>query len=231
MRTKDREGVHVTDAGNRTEKFDAVILTCTTRALELGIQIDKQLFSERVLRAIRGIHYVNASKIVCSSEEKFWVTEDLPQVTLTDRPTRASYLIDYGSSAKAGACVLSYTWGDDSTKLLALSDKEQFDLCVRTLDDLHHGAISKQKLGRPQVIQWQMEAGYNGGFKLCYPGQYEDNVALFNQFKEGLNQGSKDGLFLAGEGVSWAGGWIEGALQSGINAALSVIRLLGGRPN
>jgi tryptophan 2-monooxygenase len=227
--TKTRRGVEIVDADGETETFAAAILTCTPRALQLGVDIDDQLLSKRVTRAIRGIHYVNASKVMCVSDQKFWESEGIPAVTLTDRVTRATYLMDYGKEAKAGACLLSYTWGDDSTKLLALTKKEQIAVCLKVLDEIHGGRFSAQALGEFEVVQWELEAGYNGGFKLTYPGQYEENVALFNQFKESLNAGSKDGLFLAGEGVSWVGGFIEGALHSGLNAAFSVLRLLGGR--
>jgi len=35
-------------------------------------------------------------------------------------------------------------------------------------------------------------------------------------------------VFLSGESTSWAGGWIEGALHSGLDAAMAVIRKLEG---
>ena len=37
------------------------------------------------------------------------------------------------------------------------------------------------------------------------------------------------GVFLSGESTSWAGGWIEGALHSGLDAAMAVVRKMGGR--
>ncbi|HWS83681.1 MAG TPA: FAD-dependent oxidoreductase [Ktedonobacteraceae bacterium] len=35
------------------------------------------------------------------------------------------------------------------------------------------------------------------------------------------------GVYLAGESVSWSGGWIEGALQTGINAACAATKRIG----
>ena len=37
------------------------------------------------------------------------------------------------------------------------------------------------------------------------------------------------GVYLAGDSVSWQGGWTEGALQTGINAACAVAHHLGGK--
>jgi tryptophan 2-monooxygenase len=219
--------VEVTDASGATETYPAAILSCTTRAAEMGISIDDTLFSRDVWRALRRIHYVDSTRILCRSSAKFWQGGDVCQVTLTDRPTRATYLLDYGPDVASGVCLLSYTWGDDSTKFLALEKQEQVDLCLSVLDGIYGaGAFSKQDLDDFEVISWQQERGFNGGFKLTFPGQYDDNAVLYSQYREGTS-----GLVLAGEGVSWAGGWIEGALQSGLNAAFAVQRLVGGQPS
>ena len=59
----------------------------------------------------------------------------------------------------------------------------------------------------------------------------QEQNALFNQARASVAGGSKDGLFLAGEGVSWEGGWIDGGLQTGLDASCCTIRLLGGTIN
>ncbi len=74
---------------------------------------------------------------------------------------------------------------------------------------------------------WEEAIGYHGAFKLTYPGQYEYQRALFRQpFYPPPPR--HNGVFLAGETTSWAGGWIEGALHSGLDAARAVIVRLGG---
>lgn len=226
--TANRKGVEIEDATGRSRVYKAAILTCTTRAAQLGIDIDPNLFGTNVWRGLRRIHYMNASKVMCSTPTRFWKKAKVPPVTLTDRSTRSTYLMEYGPGTTAGSCLLGYTWGDDSTKLMALPPQKLLERCVKVLDEIHGGAFGKQTFEDVEVIHWQEEAGYHGAFKLCYPGQYEDNMALFNQYKQTLADGSKDGLFLAGEGVSWAGGWIEGALHSGLNAAFSTLDILGG---
>jgi tryptophan 2-monooxygenase len=229
--TAGRKGVEVEDVSGHCETFAATILTCTTRAAQLGIGIEEELLSKDVWGALRRVHYMSSTKIMCSSKTKFWQEENLPVVTLTDRPTRATYFLDYGEEAKGGSLLLSYTWGDDSNKLLALSQKQLRDMCKNVLGELYGPAFSKQKLSNFRVISWQEEAGYNGAFRLNYAGQYQDNNALFNQASKSVADGSKDGLFLAGEGTSWEGGWIEGGLQSGLDASCCAIRLLGGTIN
>lgn len=229
--TANRTGVEVVDADGNCETFAATILTCTTRAAQLGIKIDDALLSTDVWGALRRVHYVSSTKIMCSSKTKFWEDEKLPVVTLTDRPTRATYFMDYGPKATAGSLLLSYTWGDDSDKLMALSENQLRTLCENVLGDLYGPAFSKQELSDFRVISWQQQAGYNGAFRLSYAGQYEDHNALFNQSRASVAAKSKDGLFLAGEGVSWEGGWIEGGLQTALDASCCTIQLLGGTIN
>lgn len=38
-----------------------------------------------------------------------------------------------------------------------------------------------------------------------------------------------DGIYLAGDDVSWTAGWAEGAVTTGLNAVLGVVNQLGGR--
>jgi monoamine oxidase len=229
--TPSRKGVEVEDSSGRCETFAATILTCTTRAAQLGVQIEGSLLSTEVWGALRRLHYMSSTKIMCSSSTKFWQDEKLPVVTLTDRPTRSTYFMDYGPNAAGGSLLLSYTWGDDSNKLLALSEDQLRAMCENVLGELYGSAFSKQQLSDFRVISWQQEAGYNGAFRLSYAGQFQDHNALFNQARSSVKAGSHDGFFLAGEGTSWEGGWIEGGLQSGLDAACCTIRLLGGAIN
>jgi tryptophan 2-monooxygenase len=48
------------------------------------------------------------------------------------------------------------------------------------------------------------------------------------QFQTALNPTSDRGVYLAGDSISWYGGWIEGALQTGINAACAAAKRLRG---
>jgi lysine 2-monooxygenase len=39
---------------------------------------------------------------------------------------------------------------------------------------------------------------------------------------------SERGIFVAGDDVSWTPGWVEGAVQTGLNAVWGIMRHLGG---
>jgi len=50
------------------------------------------------------------------------------------------------------------------------------------------------------------------------PGQYEYQRLLFSQFMTGVSSANPDGFILAGDDVSWTGGWAEGAVTTALNA-------------
>ena len=78
-------------------------------------------------------------------------------------------------------------------------------------------------------MYWQNTPFQNGAIKLNYPGQEVYCHDAYFQFQSVLNAKTDSGVYLAGDAVSWSGGWIEGALQTGINAATAVIKRSGGK--
>jgi tryptophan 2-monooxygenase len=78
-----------------------------------------------------------------------------------------------------------------------------------------------------QVIDWQNEEYFFGAFKLNQPGQDPYARVLFYDFlKAGTTEDT--GLYLAGDSIGFLGGWVENALQTGVNAAAAVAVSLGG---
>ena len=75
---------------------------------------------------------------------------------------------------------------------------------------------------------WEEQPFHLGAFKMNLPGQYEYQRRIFSQFMTGVAQGDPDGFVLAGDDVSWTGGWAEGAVSSAINAVNKIAVCLGG---
>ena len=68
-------------------------------------------------------------------------------------------------------------------------------------------------------ISWEEMKGYNGAFKLTQPGQYAYQQSLCQQPFTPSPQ-RHTGVYLSGDTTSWAGGWVEGAFRSGLDAAI-----------
>ncbi|MFF5225994.1 flavin monoamine oxidase family protein [Dactylosporangium sp. NPDC000521] len=214
-----------------TASFDAVVVATTTRSMEVDMGISSSpdwVLPDATGTALREIHLMNSSKLFVLTKRKFWQGTDLPQNIQTDGLCRGLYCLDYPDS-DYGVVLISYTWGDDSTKYIALRDPRQ--RLETLLDSLAPGAPKFVRTLREQIVEdrtamvdWQMEPQFYGAFKLNYPGQDTENADLYYQF---LDE-SPAGIYLAGDSVGWCGGWIEGALQTGVNAAAAVANRIAG---
>ena len=58
-----------------------------------------------------------------------------------------------------------------------------------------------------------------GAFKIDYPNQYYATSQLVYQYQQPNKR-----VYLAGNNCSFAGGWIEAAMQSAVNASAAVLR-------
>lgn len=74
-----------------------------------------------------------------------------------------------------------------------------------------------------RAIVWQEEPMIFGAFKIDNPQQYYYTAQMVYQYQQ-VKLAGDSRVFLAGNNVSFQGGWIEGALQSAVNATCSVLK-------
>ncbi|MEX3672186.1 NAD(P)/FAD-dependent oxidoreductase [Paraburkholderia phenoliruptrix] len=228
----------VTDQ-NEVMAFDRVIVTSNNRAMQMVhcLTDDETFLSRDVSRAVRETHLTGSSKLFMLTRDKFWIDKELPVTIQSDSFARGVYCLDYEPHKPdgRGVVLLSYTWEDDAHKLLSVPDKKQ--RCERFVDDL---ATFHPELARHLVPvdgdyergvlhhDWLTDPHSAGAFKLNYPGEDIYSQRLFFQFQTANDPESDTGLYLAGCGCSFTGGWIEGAVQTAINSTCAVIRSVGG---
>jgi tryptophan 2-monooxygenase len=226
------------DGASSTESFDAVIYTGSPRSAEhahLTLPTDQDadaILSEGVKTAIQQTHLINSSKLFIQVEKQFWKDDPtLPQTIQTDESLHGAYCLAYPGSER-GVVLMSYTWEDKSAKLQAVPAEERFALFKAQIAKIcpEFAVHLKPVGGIIHCIDWQAEKHQYGAFKLDHAGQSERTLAARTQFKSALadDDQPKSGVFLAGDGVAFEGGWIEAALSSGINAACATLHHLGG---
>jgi monoamine oxidase len=218
------EKIWIIDDKGRTQAYDSVIITCSHRALETGIKVSRNTFSDEIWTAIQNIHMTRSGKIFLRTRQAFWKDLDPGSTltcTITDEAIRGTYLFDF-EDTESGVICLGYTWEDSATKLHGLDDREKVNKSLEILKTIYGRDMISDQMEEIKTYFWEHQKGFNGAFKLNYPGQYEDQQALFHQARPKPME-SHNGVFLSGESTSWAGGWIEGALHSGLDAALAVI--------
>lgn len=235
-------GVTLTFANGASAQFDRVVVAASHRSMEitmgLGYSQDGSPLAEPVADAVRRLHLENSSKVFVETSA-FWNDPDpltgstYPRNVVGDTLLRNFYTLTYPTAPQdSGALLFSYTWADDSVKQQTISDPgTRLQLLLRDLatispplSNLVAGSID---WSTAQVIDWQNQPYFFGAFKLNQPGQDAYVQSLFYDFlKAG---GSSDtGVYLAGDSIGFLGGWVENALQTGVNAAAAVAVSVGG---
>jgi tryptophan 2-monooxygenase len=219
--------------------YDAVILTPAVWALRKIDFADFDRMGQRIIGQLRTSmqlsHAIASCKIFFPLKERYW-DKGIPQVLVTDTDFRDAYGYHMGSGEDEGVLLASYTW-EDNTHNLSSSDKDTLGAaCLKELDKILKKSpwpeakkrgisdfVAKDPTtGQPKakVWSWLGEEYYGGCAKIPSPRSWRDdyNFLVFNQ-----KYSRRTGLYLAGEGRSVEGGWLEPALRSALDAVIHII--------
>lgn len=194
---------------------DYVLVTSSAKATR-HIQFFPPLSSPKT-HALRSIHYASASKIVLACTEKFWEKDGIRGGhSITDRPSRFIYYPSHNFSSGVGVIIASYTWNDDSTFFLPLTDEKCLDVVLQDLADIHQ--VRKEYLQRTcsqyVIKKWQLDKHSMGAFAAFTPYQFTDfSRALFEH--EGR-------VHFAGEHAAQPHAWIDTSMKAAVRAASNI---------
>jgi len=229
------QGITVEDAEHGIRTYPAAVFTAQSWALLSKVKCDESLLPQALWTAVERTHYMGSSKLFVVTDRPFWLDVDprtgrhVMSMTLTDRMPRGVYLFDDGPD-KPGVMCLSYTWNDDSLKLATLTLEERLDVVLGSLAEIYPGVdIRTHIIGDPVTITWETEPSFMGAFKANLPGHYRYQRKLYTHFMQDDLTDAQRGLFLAGDDISWCGGFAEGAVTTALNAVWGVLHHLGGR--
>ncbi|MGW9348260.1 tryptophan 2-monooxygenase [Nocardiopsis flavescens] len=227
--------ITVTDASGSTRTYAAAVFTAQSWMMLSKIDCDESLLPIDHWTAIERTHYMESSKLFVPVDRAFWkdvdpaTGRDVMSMTLTDRMTRGTYLLEGPDPDGPAAICMSYTWCDDSLKWLPLSPNERLEVMLASLAKVYPGVDVRSHItGDPVTVSWEDEPYFMGAFKANLPGHYRYQRRLFTHFAQDALAEEYRGLFLAGDDVSWTAGWAEGAVQTALNAVWGVMHHLGG---
>lgn len=230
-----QQSIEVTDQYGNTCSYPCVVATCQSWLLTTSIDTDESLFSQSHWMALDRTSYMQSSKTFVMVDRPFWKDIDpstgqpVMGMTLTDRLTRGTYLFDNGDQQPAVIC-LSYAWMTDALKMLPLDTHRRVELALDALGKIYPSVdIKSHIIGKPISISWEADPNFLGAFKGALPGHYRYNRLMYTHFMQHKFPQSQQGIFIAGDDVSWTPGWVEGAVQTALNAVWGVQKHLGGR--
>ena len=234
LRRGDDQRIIVTDRHGNAQAFPAVLNTTQSWLLTTNIEVDESLFSQQHWMALDRTRYMQSSKTFVMVDRPFWNDIDpetgfgVMGMTLTDRNTRGTYLFDNGPDKPAVMC-LTYAWMGDAMKVLPKSADERARLALDTLEKIYPDLdIRSHVIGEPLTVSWETDPNFLGAFKGALPGHYRYNRRMFSHFRQADFTPRHQGIFLAGDDVSWTPGWADGAVSTALNAVWGITTHFGG---
>ncbi|HEV2538014.1 MAG TPA: NAD(P)/FAD-dependent oxidoreductase [Streptosporangiaceae bacterium] len=226
--------IAVTDAWGATRHYAAVLVTCQSWLLTTQIECEESLFSHKVWTALDRTRYMQSSKTFVMVDRPFWKDKDprtgrdVMSMTLTDRLTRGTYLFDNGDG-QPGVICLTYSWMSDALKMLPEPVERRVQLALNALAKIYPDVdIASHIIGDPITVSWEADRHFLGAFKGALPGHYRYNQRMYAHFMQDEMPEEQRGIFIAGDDVSWTPAWVEGAVQTSLNAVWGIMHHLGG---
>lgn len=226
--------IELTDTWGDTRRYAAVLVTCQSWLMTTQIDCEESLFSQKLWMALDRTRYMQSSKTFVMVDRPFWKDKD-PQtgrdvmsMTLTDRLTRGTYLFDHGPD-KPGVICLTYSWMSDALKMLPHPVDKRVRLALDALRKIYPEVdIASHIIGDPITVSWEADPHFLGAFKGALPGHYRYNQRMYAHFMQDQLPPAQRGIFIAGDDVSWTPAWVEGAVQTSLNAVWGILRHFGG---
>ncbi|XP_075045957.1 L-amino-acid oxidase-like [Mixophyes fleayi] len=194
---------------------DYVIITSTARATR-RIEFSPPLSKDKN-NALSFVHYLSATKILLSCNERFWEKDGIVGGrSSTDRPSRTIYYPSHNFTNGGGVLLASYTVADDSMFFTSLSNEDCVDVVLQDLAAIHRRSKEElRKLCPKSVVKkWSLDPYSMGAFAYFTPYQFGNMYKSLSQ-PEGR-------IYFAGEHTSSPHGWIDTAIKSGLKAARDI---------
>jgi monoamine oxidase len=201
-----------TRAGKFAEKGDYAIITVPFPVLR-HVEVLKP-FTRAKQRAIRQLHYDASAKILFQCRRRFWEEDDgiFGGGTLTDLPIRNLYYPDHGRETGRGVILASYTWSEDAQRWGSLKPDDRIVQALDDIAEIHPQIMEEFEVGTSWM--WHDDEFAGGAFALFDPGQ---QTLLHEEIVKPEGR-----IHFAGEHASLYHAWIQGALESGLRAAIAV---------
>ena len=175
-------------------------------------------FPSHFYQALEDIWYGPSTKIMIQTKTRFWDRDPKPIKGGFSKTNLPIGQLHYPTSTECETDIsdrqgilLIYTWKSEALQFGALHPQIAVREAVRQIQEIHPDIDMNDQFEVGAVEAWYNEPSAQGAYVLLEPQQYR-NVARLMQYPF-LN------IFFAGEGISFAAGWIQGALESGLRAA------------
>ncbi|WP_370978303.1 flavin monoamine oxidase family protein [Agaribacterium sp. ZY112] len=216
------------------QQYDQVVVSSTQWAAQMSIEFSG--FSETQLPDAKITtshtqHNISSCKLFFPLTGQYWNKNNypdckIPQIIVTDTFVQDLYGLAWDSKPDdKGILLASYTWEDDSLKLLPYEEDRLAELVLAELRNITMSTVGQDitqyiDSNFPVTIQWIKEPTYIGCSKLYRAHNEADNMLdlSYNQCYS-----SASDLYFAGENYGVEGGWTEPALRSAMDCVIHML--------
>ena len=174
-------------------------------------------------KAIEDIFTSPSTKLFIQTKTRFWEKEGIKGgFSKTNLPIGQLHYPSNVTGEHPGekGILLVYTWKTEALLFGSLDRSTALHEVVEQIATIHP-EITEGQVETGAVCAWYNQPTAQGAFSLLKPTQYQ-NVRY-------VMECPMANIFFAGDGLSFAAGWIQGALESGLRAAFQFyIRNEGG---
>ncbi len=168
-------------------------------------------------RAIIEMHHDAATKVLLEFKTRFW--EQGPNGfrggrCVSDSPNRCTYFPSHVEGAGGGVVLAAYTFADDAMRWDSLTDGERIHFALSGMRELFGARVDAEFTGVGITQSWARARYALGEAAIPAPGQLHEHH-LATRSVEGR-------VHFAGDHTSLDTAWIEGAIESGVRAAIEV---------
>ncbi|WP_327358708.1 flavin monoamine oxidase family protein [Streptomyces sp. NBC_01304] len=231
----DQDGVRIQGrdiSGPLDERYDWAVCALPAPALD-QIRFEPGLPAAQ-RQAVRGINYASSSKTLLHLDRRVWELDDAIHGggSFTDlpiqqcwypsdnaRPTDGGWsAADPARSHEPAVLTGAYLWEGNARRLATLPEADRTRLVLDSLEQLHPGIAD--------IVHWNWDEqpGIGGGaFAYLAPGQHARYLGALGA----PHPVDRPRVFFAGEQLSVAHAWIQGALESALIAVRAVLEQAG----
>lgn len=170
-------------------------------------------------RAIMELNHDAATKVLLEFRTRFW--EQGPTGfrggrCITDSPSRALYFPSHVPDSPGGVVLAAYTWADEAMRWDSLTEGERIHFALAGMRELFGARVDAEFTGVGITQSWVRARYALGEAAIPTPGQLHDHHRATRSVEGRVH--------FAGDHTSLDTAWIEGALESGVRAALEIHR-------
>ena len=211
---RHQEKISVTfERAGSLDVIDADYAICTLPFSVLKTVEADPAFSADKQKAIRELPYTSVTRTFLQTRKRYWKTNGLPKVVLTDLPIRNVRETTMSQPGERGI-LESFIAGDEARRLAAMTNSERLERVLSQTETVAPGA--RQNLEDYAQFCWDAEPWSLGAYMWYRPGQLESAVR---------HAASPEGrIHFAGDHTSLWPSSMQGAVQSGSRAASEIAR-------